>query len=122
MFLIPYIYNKKESAYNIYIYHIFLNKGTLFIQLDETDIDSFLEINEFFYTKKTILNDYCYVEIDVSKTHINSFYSYIDNDDAECWRRFLLVENDILHVNNTNPEFIQPILNKLQEIHPASIE
>ena len=115
MFLIPYVYNKKEGTYLTHIFHIFLNRGILFIQVDEDDIDNFLIENGIFYNNKNIVDDYCYIDVDTNKTYLNSFYSYIDNDDAECWRRFIFIEGDALHINNTNPEFIQPILNNLLE-------
>ena len=66
--------------------------------------------------KKTIIENHCYIEIDPIKTNINSFYTYIENSDAECWRRFIMIGNDsedFLHVNNTNPEFIRPILTNI---------
>lgn len=113
MFLIPYLYIKKEGTYITHIFHIFLNKGILYIQVDADDIDNFLVDNGFFYNNKHIDGDICYVEVDPIKTHLNSFYSYIDNDDAECWRRFIYIEDDVLHINTTNPEFIQPVLDKL---------
>ena len=116
MFLIPYLYKNKEANYPIHLFYVFLQRGILLLQMDETEIDSFLEENEFYYTKKTIIENHCYIEIDPIKTNINSFYTYIENSDAECWRRFIMIGNDsedFLHVNNTNPEFIRPILTNI---------
>ena len=119
MFLIPYLYKKKEALYLIHSFYIFLQKGNLLLQVDDVnnDINEFLEENGLYYRKKTILGEYCYIEIDSEKTDVNSFYSYIENNDAECWRRFLIVgSEDTLHINTTNPEFIQPILQKILEV------
>ena len=117
MFLIPYIYKKKESNYPVHIFHVFLNKGILFLQMEKEDINDFLIENGFFYNNQTILGDCCYVEIDEHKTYLPSFYSYIDNNEAECWRRFVMIgSDDLLHVNSTNPEFIQPTLKKILEL------
>lgn len=118
MFLIPYLYKKKESLYTVHSFYIFLQNGNLFLQMEENEINTFLEENEFFYKKKTMYGEYCYIAIDSEKTNIQSFYSYIENNDAECWRRFLIVgtlKEDVLHINATNPEFIQPILKILEQ-------
>ena len=118
MFLIPYLYKKKEALYTIHSFYIFLQNGNLFLQMEENEIDDFLEDNGFFYKNKTIQQDYCFIAIDSEKTNINSFYSYIENSDAECWRRFLIVgslKEDVLHINATNPDFIQPILKILEQ-------
>jgi hypothetical protein len=116
MFLIPFIYKKVESIYPTHIFHIFLNKGTLFLQLDKSEIESFCNDNGLFYSKKKTQGDKCFLEIDTSKTKMEEFYSYFENSENECWRRFILVGNyteDFLHVNSTNPEFIEPILKKI---------
>ena len=42
--------------------------------------------------------------------------SYIDNSNTECWRRFIMIGNEIedfLHINNTNPDFIMPVLKNI---------
>jgi hypothetical protein len=113
MFLIPFVYKKVENIYPIHRFHIFLNKGTLFLDLEESQIDVFCNTNELYFFKKTIINDVCYLEIDTTKTKMEEFYTYYENSENECWRRFILVGNyteDFLHVNSTNPEFITPIL------------
>ena len=118
MFLIPYLYKKKEALYIIHSFSIFLQNGNLFLQMEEDEIDDFLEENALYYKKKNVFGEYCYIAIDSEKTNIKSFYSYIENNNAECWRRFLIIgsiTDDILHVNATNPEFIQPILKNILE-------
>jgi hypothetical protein len=119
MFLIPFIYKKTESIYQTHIFHIFLNKGTLFLQINKSEIDSFCKENEIYYSKKKIQGNKCFLEIDLLKTKIEDFYSYFENSEAECWRRFVLVGNsteDFLHINSTNPDFIEPILNEISDI------
>jgi len=119
MFLIPYLYKKKEAIYPIHLFYIFLQNGTFFLQMEADEIDEFLETNGFIWKKKTIHEKECYIEIDSEKTNISSFYSFIENSDAECWRRFLILGNandDVLHVNSTNPDFIQPILQTILEV------
>ena len=91
-----------------------VTKNISFIQ--EENIDDFLKENGFYYTKKTIDNEYCYVEIDLFKTDINSFYNYNENSDVECWRRFITIKDDALHINDTNPNFILNNLKKILEI------
>ena len=84
--------------------------------LQEENIDDFLEINSI-YSKNTIIdNDYCYIEIDTIKTDMSLFYTYNENSNVECWRRFILIDNDEFHINSTNPEFIQPVLKKIIEL------
>ena len=109
MFLIPYVFAKNETFTRFYI---FLNQGKLFINIIPEEIDEFCNDNEIYYDKKTILGDYCYLKIS-KKTNLKHFYSYTENSNAECWRTFLYFENNILDVNSTNPEFIQPILNTI---------
>ena len=119
MFLIPFIYKQSESIYPIHIFHIFLKKGISFLQIEEFEIDSFLEENEIFFTKKNIINNFCFVEINPLKTHIQNFYSYLENSDAECWRRFIMIGNeteDFLHINSTNPDFIRPVLKNILQL------
>ena len=125
MFLIPYLYKKKESIYTVHIIHIFLNQGTLLINIDvnvnvnvnvNDDIDSFCSVNGFIYKKKIIIDNMCYIELDTVKTDIESFYTYHENSDAECLRRFICVGNDnedYLHINATNPPFIIPVLKEV---------
>jgi len=111
MFLIPFIYKKNKSVYDIHIFHIFLNKGTMFLTNKNDLIDEFLNENELYYNKKVIQDDYCFIEIDKEKTNIPSFYTYNEKSDVECWRRFVCIgDNDNLHIDSTNPEFIQPVL------------
>ena len=45
MFIVPYIYIKKESIYPIHIFHIFLIQGTLFLQMNWDEIDDFCDEN-----------------------------------------------------------------------------
>jgi hypothetical protein len=106
MYLIPFLYNKQEDLCKFYI---FLDKGNKFIEMDSSEIDDFCEVNGIYYDKKNIKDDYCFIKVN-SKTDLKSFYSYTENSGAECWRYFILFNNDILHINSTNPEFIQPIL------------
>jgi len=116
MFLIPYLYKSKESIYPIHLFYIFLNKGKLFLQINPEELDDFCNENGFHYNKKTINGDYCYLEINKESTDIKNFYSFIDNDEAECWRRFIYIGNDdedFLHINNTNPEFIVPVIKEI---------
>jgi hypothetical protein len=116
MFLIPFIYKKIETIYPYHLFYIFLNRGTLFLQLDKSEIDSFCDNNEIYYSNKTIEKENCYIEIDTSRTNIRDFYSYYENSEAECWRKFILVGNydeDFLHINETNPEFIQETLKSI---------
>lgn len=83
------------------------------------EIDDFCNENEIYFSKKTIKDEYCYLNIDSNKTVLNNFYSYVDNSDAECWRRFILSGNDnenYLHINETNPEFIQTVLKDILEL------
>jgi hypothetical protein len=111
MFLIPFI---RRTKINVQIIYVFLNKGKMFLQ--EENIDDFLEINSI-YSKNTIIdNDYCYIEIDTIKTDMSLFYTYNENSNVECWRRFILIDNDEFHINSTNPEFIQPVLKKIIEL------
>lgn len=116
MFLVPYILIKKESIYPVYIFHILLYQGTLLLQMDYVEVDSFCNENEIYFTKKTIDKEYCYLEIDQNKTNLKNFYSYVENSDAECWRRFIMIGNeseDFLHINKTNIESIQNILKNI---------
>jgi hypothetical protein len=120
MFLVPYVYLKKESIYPIHIFHIFLNQGTLFLQMNWDEIDDFCSVNEIYFKKKIMKYDFCFLEIDSEKTNLKNFYSYIDNSEAECWRRFIWSgsqDENYLHINETNPEFIQPILKDILELH-----
>ena len=115
MFLIPFIYKKNESLYTIHKFNIFLNVGNLFLQMDLDEIDDFCKINGLYYNNKIIKDDYCYIEINKA-TDLKSFYSYTENSTAECWRNFILIgsmEEDSLHINNTNPEFILPVLKEI---------
>jgi hypothetical protein len=115
MFLIPFIYKKNKGLYDIHIFHIFLNKGNTFLTNENDLVDEFLNENELYYNKKTIKDDYCYIQIDTEKTNISSFYTYNENSDVECWRRFVCIgENDNLHIDSTNPEFIQPVLKTIK--------
>ena len=119
MYLIPYIYEKKQSMYPVHLFHIFLINGTLLLQVEESEIEEFCNTNELFYKKKTIKNNYCYVQIDTDKTNLNSFYFYTENVQHECFRLFILVGNyneDFLNTNDTNPEFIKPVLQTILEI------
>ena len=120
MFVVPYIYLKKESIYPIHIFHIFLNQGILFLQMNWDEIDDFCNENEIYFSKKTINKEYCYLEVDSIKTNLKNFYSFIDNSQAECWRRFILTGNaneNYLHINDTNPEFIQQVLKNILELN-----
>ena len=104
--------------YPIHIMHIFLNMGQLFLQVDQDDIDTFCEENALYYDTKIIKGDYCYIKINEELTDIKSFFSYIENSNAECWRRFIMIGNsseNFLNINSTNPEFIQPVLNTILE-------
>jgi len=113
MFLIPYIYSKNEGLYNIHRFYIFLNQGKSFIE--EDNINEFCNDNDIFYDKKDIINNICYIRV-TKETNIKQFYSYTENSNAECWRNFILFEDDSLHVNSTNPEFIQPILKLIMNL------
>jgi hypothetical protein len=106
MFIIPYITSKNE---NVIRFYIFLNQGKLFINMEIYEIDDFCIDNDIYYEKKDFKEDYCYLKIS-NKTNLKQFYSYTENSNAECWRTFILFENDCFNVNSTNPEFIQPIL------------
>ena len=113
MFLIPFIYKKKDSIYPTHLFNIFLNRGNLFLQIEQDDIIEFCKLNGIYYTYMKIIGDNCYIEIDSKKTSLEDFYSYFENSDAECWRKFILIGNyneDFIHINSTNPDFIQPIL------------
>ena len=119
MFLIPYILEKKQSIYPVYIFHIFLNQGTVLLQMDESDAEEFCNENGFFYSSKTIQNNMCFLKIDTNKTDLKSFYFYTENVQVECFRRFVLIgnyEEDFLDINDTNPEFIQPVLKNILDI------
>lgn len=101
----------------MHIFHVFLYQGKLFIQSD--NIEEFCNDNELYYKKKTTLDNYCFLEIDETRTVLTQFYSYNENSEAECWRRFIMVgdsSEDFLHVNDTNPEFIVPILKNILKI------
>jgi hypothetical protein len=116
MFLIPFIYKKIENIYPIYIFHIFLKKGVLFLELEKSEIDSFCKNNDLYFKKKEIVGDKCFLEIDTTRTRMEEFYTYYENSEDECWRRFVLIGNyteDFLHVNHTKPEFIKPILENI---------
>jgi hypothetical protein len=115
MFLIPFIYKKKESMYDVHIFHIFLNKGIMF--LENNLVDEFLNENELYYKEKIVDKNFCYIEIDTDKTDISLFYTYNENSDVECWRRFIYIgSSDDLHINKTNPEFILPVLDFIKSI------
>lgn len=119
MFLIPYIYKKDGGEYFIHKFYIFLVQGKLFLEMDRDEIDEFCKENGFFFTNTFIEDNKCYLRIDPEKTDIQSFYLYTECSDLECWRRFIMIgnkEEDFLHVNNTNPEFILPILYKVLEL------
>jgi len=113
MFLIPFIFKKIEDFTK---FLIFLDKGNKFLEVEENEIDEFCEVNEIYFDKKNIKENYCYIQIS-QKTNLKNFYNYTEalDSNAECWRRFIVFDNDILHVNSTNPEFIQPILNNIIE-------
>jgi len=111
MFLIPFIYKKHDDVQKFFI---FLEKGTNFLEMDKSDINEFCETNEIYFDKKNIKGKYCYIQVN-KKTNLKNFYTYTENSEAECWRRFIYFENDIIHINSTNPDFIQPILNNIIE-------
>jgi hypothetical protein len=113
MFLIPFIYKKTNSIYTTHLFNIFLNRGNLFLQIEQDDIIEFCKLNGIYFTNMKIIDNNCYIEIDSKKTSVQDFYSYFENSDAECWRKFILIGNydeDFIHINSTNPDFIQPIL------------
>jgi len=113
MFLIPFIYKKINSIYTTHLFNIFLNRGNLFLQIEQDDIIEFCKLNGIYFTNMKIIDNNCYIEIDSKKTSLEDFYSYFENSDAECWRKFILIGNyneDVIHINSTNPDFIQPIL------------
>jgi hypothetical protein len=119
MFLVPFIHRILESIYTSHIVHVFLQHGTLFLQLEPSEVDSFCSENGLFYKRKVINENYCYLEIDTEATNLKDFYSYYENSEAECWRKFVLVgnlEEDFLHVNDSNPEFILPVLKSILEL------
>jgi len=114
MFLIPYTYKKKVSLYPVHIIHVFLNQGTVLLHVD-TNINEFCETNGFIIKKQNIIDDKCYIELDPA-TDIESFYTYHENSDAECFRRFICIGNsaeDYLNINSTNPAFILPVLEEV---------
>jgi len=116
MFLIPFIYKKTDSIYPTHLFNIFLNRGNLFLQIEKDEIKDFCHTNGIYFTNMKIINDRCYIEIDSKKTVVQDFYSYFENSDVECWRKFVLLGNydeDFLHINSTNPEFIEPILKEI---------
>ena len=114
MYLIPFILRNIDLYFKSKIIFIFLNKGIKFIE--EDDIESFLEDNEIFIKNKIFKNDYCFLEVDSEKTVVSNFYTYNENNNVECWRRFIMIENDELHINNTNPEFIQGVLKEILDL------
>lgn len=120
MFLIPYIYEKKQSIYPVHIFHIFLNNGTLFLQMNNEDIEEFCNENGLFFKNKILKDDICFIELDIQKTNLKSFYFYTENVHLECFRRFILIgdyKEDLLDINDTNPEFIKPILKDILDIY-----
>lgn len=120
MFLIPFVLKKTERVYPVYIIHVFLNRGCLFLQVNQEEIEDFCKENGLFYNKKFIKNDMCYLDIDSEKTNLKEFYSYYENSEEECWRKFILIGNyseDFLHLNKTNPEFIMPHLKNILNIN-----
>ena len=113
MFLIPFIYKKSDSIYPIHLFNIFLNNGNLFLQMEQDEIKDFCDTNGIYYINMKTIDDRCYIQVDSKKTVLQDFYSYFEKSDVECWRKFILIgnyEEDFLHINSTNPEFIQPIL------------
>ena len=119
MFLIPFVYTYKNTIYPIHIIHIFLNQGTSFLDIKEENIEYFLKENNLIYLSKKIIDDKCYIYIDSKKTDILSFYSYHENYENECWRRFLMIGNereDFLNINDTNPPFILTTLEQVLRI------
>ena len=115
MFLIPFIYKKRESLYDVHLFHIFLNKGVMF--LEHSLVDEFLNENELFYKRKVVKDNFCYIEIDTDRTDISLFYTYNENSDVECWRRFIYIGgSDDLHIDRTNPDFILPVLDFIKSI------
>jgi hypothetical protein len=81
--------------------------------MKEEEIEEFCNENEIFFIHKKVSDDFCFLEIDTQKTNLKSFYFYTENVKVECFRRFVLVGNyteDFLQINDTNPEFIQPVL------------
>ena len=116
MFLIPFIYKKTNLIYPIHLFNIFLNRGNLFLQMEQDEIKDFCDTNGIYYTNVKTIDDRCYIEVDSKKTTLQDFYSYFEKSDVECWRKFILIgnyEEDYIHVNNTNPEFIEPILKEI---------
>ena len=109
MFLIPYIYLQNE---NINRFYIFLNQGKLFLQMHKNEIEDFCKENEIYFSKQDFFDDYCYIKVS-KNTNLKQFYSYTENSSAECWRNFIYFEDDSVHINTTNPEFIQPILKNI---------
>lgn len=113
MFLIPFIYKKSDSIYPIHLFNIFLNNGNLFLQMEQDEIKDFCDTNGIYYINMKTIDDRCYIQVDSKKTVLQDFYSYFEKSDVECWRKFILLGNydeDFLHINSTNPEFIEPIL------------
>ena len=116
MFLIPFIYKKTNLIYPIHLFNIFLNRGNLFLQMEQGEIKDFCDTNGIYYTNVKTIDDRCYIEVDSKKTTLQDFYSYFEKSDVECWRKFILLGNydeDFLHINSTNPEFIEPILKEI---------
>jgi len=116
MFLIPFIYKKTNLIYPIHLFNIFLNRGNLFLQMEQDEIKDFCDTNGIYYTNVKTIDDRCYIEVDSKKTTLQDFYSYFEKSDVECWRKFILLGNydeDFLHINSTNPEFIEPILKEI---------
>ena len=111
MFLIPFVHKTKLNIHYIYV---FLNQGKMFLQ--EENIEEFLELNSMFSKKTVSDNENCYVEIDTEKTDLSSFYTYNESSDFECWRRFIMIDNDSLHINDNAPEFIKSVLKKILEL------
>lgn len=111
MFLIPFIHRTDSNVHYIYV---FLNQGKMFIQ--EENIEEFLEINCMFSKRIVSDEEYSYIEIDTEKTDIKSFYTYNESSIFECWRRFVIFEDDALHINDTVPEFIRSVLKKIVEL------
>ena len=104
MFIIPFIYTKKQlSSITIHKFDILTIGGNEFWKEEievksniELYIEKILESNEIYLTKPIISNkDYYYCQVDSSKIDWSDYYYWKDIKDEQifCWRTFYLFGN-----------------------------
>ncbi len=107
MFLVPYYLERTQShsEFKLTTLWLFLMKnGTTIWETDEKKPTRDFVINEYFipnglYGKvKCIKDNTLYFEVDITKTKVQNFYNWIDeevnSESLEVWRPFFYVSDD----------------------------